>query len=72
MKKLLALIVLVWLLIGTAAAYQRDYFTDSETNCAEVGTIAVTIVTGPLNYTGLNPKVDDCPDADVDVPQPSE
>ena len=30
MKKLLALIVLVWLLIGAAAAYQRDYFTDSE------------------------------------------
>lgn len=70
MKKLGTLIVLLWLIIGAAAAFQRDYFSDDETNCAEVSTIAVTVVTGPLNYLGLNPKVDDCPDAEL--PEPSE
>ena len=62
-----SMIVLVWLLIGVFAAYQRDYFSDDETNCAEAGTIAVTTVAGPLNYVGVNPKVEDC-----EVPEPSE
>ena len=32
--------------------------------------VAVTVVAGPLNYVGLNPKVKDC---DVpEAPQPSE
>jgi hypothetical protein len=35
-----------------------------------VGTIAVTIVAGPLNYVGANPKVK-C-DLNVDVPEPSK
>ena len=73
MKKLLALIVLIWLVIGAAAAFQRDYFSDSDANCAEVSTIVVTVVAGPLNYVGANPKVEDCPDTDdVNVPEPSE
>ena len=62
-----SVIVLVWLLIGVFAAYQRDYFSGDETNCAEAGTIAVTTVAGPLNYVGVNPKVEDC-----EVPEPSE
>ncbi|MEO5853996.1 MAG: hypothetical protein ABIQ15_15925 [Nocardioides sp.] len=70
MKKLGTLIVLIWLIIGAAAAFQRDYFAGDSTNCAEVSTIAVTIVAGPLNYLGVNPKVDDCPDANV--PKPSK
>jgi len=70
MKKLGTLIVLIWLIIGAAAAFQRDYFADDETNCAEASTIAVTVVTGPLNYVGLNPKVDDCPD--TEAPEPSK
>jgi hypothetical protein len=44
---------------------QRDYFSSSNANCAELGTIAVTIVAGPLNYAGVNPKVK------CDLPQPS-
>jgi len=60
-------IVLVWLLIGLLAAFQRDYFSDNDTNCAETGTILVTVVAGPLNYVGVNPKVKDC-----DVPEPSK
>ena len=31
----------------------------------------LTVVAGPLNYTGVNPKVD-CSDIDVDTPEPSK
>jgi membrane protein YdbS with pleckstrin-like domain len=62
------LLVVIWLLIGALAAYQRDYFSGDDPNCAEVGTIAITIVAGPLNYLGVNPTVDNCPEA----PQPSQ
>jgi hypothetical protein len=63
-----AVVVVVWLLIGLAAAIQRDYFADSKSNCAELGNIAMTVVAGPLNYLGVNPKVN----CDVEVPQPSK
>jgi hypothetical protein len=59
-------IVLVWLLIGVFAAYQRDYFKGDSTSCVTAGNIALTVVAGPLNYAGVNPKVKDCK-----VPQPS-
>jgi hypothetical protein len=59
-------ILVVWLVIGVLAAAQRGYFKDSDTNCAEAGTIAVTTVAGPLNYVGANPKVK------CTVPQPSK
>ncbi len=61
-----SLIVVIWLVIGVAAAYQRDYFKGSPTTCAKAGTIAVTIVAGPLNYVGVNPKIK------CTVPQPSK
>jgi hypothetical protein len=67
MRGLLGVIVLVWLVIGVVAAYQRDYFKGGESNCATAGSIALTVVAGPLNYTGVNPKVTDC-----NVPQPSQ
>jgi len=67
MRGVLGVIVLVWLVIGVAAAYQRDYFKGSEANCATAGTIALTVVAGPLNYVGANPKVTDC-----HIPQPSQ
>ena len=63
---ILGVIVLVWLLIGVVAAYQRDYFKTGATNCASGGSIALTVVVGPLNYFGVNPKVTDCK-----LPQPS-
>jgi hypothetical protein len=70
MRGLIGLIVLVWLLIGVFAAYQRDYFSgDSDVSCKTAGDTALTIVAGPLNYFGVNPKVD-C--SKVDVPQPSK
>jgi hypothetical protein len=59
-------IVVIWLLIGVFAAFQRDYFKTGAQNCASAGSIALTVVAGPLNYFGVNPKVVDCK-----LPQPS-
>jgi hypothetical protein len=57
MIRLIGLLVVVWLVIGAVAAGQRHYYRGSATNCAKDSTIAVTIVAGPLNYAGANPKV---------------
>ena len=64
--RVVALLVLVWLIVGAIAAFQRGYFTQAEQNCASAGTIALTVLAGPLNYVGVNPRVTDC-----NVPQPS-
>ena len=64
--RIIGVIVLIWLLIGVLAAWQRDYFKGGENNCATAGTIALTVVAGPLNYAGVNPKVTNC-----NLPQPS-
>jgi hypothetical protein len=60
-------ILVIWLIIGALAAFQRGYFSSADTNCAGVSTSVVTILAGPLNYAGVNPKVD-CPR----VPEPSK
>jgi hypothetical protein len=52
-----SLIVLIWLIIGAIAAGQRGYYGSSAESCGNAGTIIVTIVAGPLNYVGVNPKV---------------
>ena len=54
---IVGVIVLVWPLIGMLAAWQRGYFEAGDTNCATEGTIARTVITGPLNYAGVNPKL---------------
>lgn len=66
-----SLLLVLWLVIGVAAAFQRGYL-NGDVDCAKGSTIALTVVAGPLNYVGVNPKVD-CPDVDLDVkvPQPS-
>ena len=71
MGRLIGILLVVWLVIGGFAAVQRGYFDDTRTNCSEASDIALNIVAGPLNYVGLNPKVD-CADVDVDTPEPSE
>jgi uncharacterized membrane protein len=38
---LLGAIVVVWLVIGVIAAFQRDYLKNTDQNCASLGTIAV-------------------------------
>jgi hypothetical protein len=62
-----SIIVVLWLVIGALAAYQRDYFSGKDSNCAKTGTVVVTVIAGPLNYVGVNPKVKHCK-----VPQPSK
>lgn len=64
-SRVVTAIVIIWLLIGVAAAAQRNYFAGSDATCAKLGTIVVTIVAGPLNYVGANPKVD------CEMPEPS-
>jgi hypothetical protein len=54
-------------IIGAFDAFQRHYFSGSDASCAKAGTIAVTILAGPLNYVGVNPKVHSC-----SIPQPSK
>jgi hypothetical protein len=55
-----SVLLLIWLIIGAIAAGQRHYYSESSANCAGAGTITVTILAGPLNYVGANPKVT-CP-----------
>jgi hypothetical protein len=64
--RIVSLLVVVWLVIGIIAALQRGYFKSGDTSCATAATIAVTIIAGPLNYVGVNPKVD------CTLPQPSK
>jgi hypothetical protein len=67
MKSLLGVLVIVWLVIGAIAALQRGYFSDDrEVSCKTAGDTVLTIVAGPLNYLGVNPKID------CKVPQPSK
>jgi hypothetical protein len=56
----------IWLIIGAVAAGQRSYYSRAATNCADVGTILVTILAGPLNYVGANPQIS------CSIPQPSK
>jgi hypothetical protein len=52
-----AIILVVWLIIGAIAGSQRHYYSGTSTSCAKSGTIAVTVLAGPLNYIGVNPKI---------------
>lgn len=65
--RIVSLIVVVWLVIGAFAAYQRGYFGSSDASCAKLGTVLLTVGVGPLNYFGANPRTD----CEVQVPQPS-
>ena len=60
-----SLLLLVWLIIGAIAGGQRHYYDSSTTNCAKAGTIVATVLAGPLNYVGVNPKIS------CKTPQPS-
>ena len=67
MRGLISLLVVIWLVIGVVAAFQRGYFGDErDVSCKTFGDTALTIVAGPLNYIGVNPKIQ-CQDA----PEPS-
>jgi LytS/YehU family sensor histidine kinase len=61
-----AIVLVVWLVIGAIAGAQRHYYNGSIASCTKASTILVTILAGPLNYVGVNPKVH------CHVPQPSK
>ena len=61
-----SVILIIWLIIGAIAAGQRGYYTGTIGSCTKATTIIVTILAGPLNYVGVNPKVD------CKVPEPSK
>lgn len=51
-----SIILVIWLVIGLIATMQRGYFSH-RVSCASAGTVVVTILAGPLNYVGANPKL---------------
>jgi len=70
MRSIIGIIVVVWLVIGVLAAWQRGYFgNDQDVSCKSTGDTVLTVIAGPLNYVGVNPKVD-C--KNVNLPQPSQ
>lgn len=54
--RVFSVLLVIWLVIGAIAAGQRGYYTKLP-SCANAGTVIVTILAGPLNYAGANPKV---------------
>jgi len=57
--KVLGTVLIIWVIIGAIAGAQRHYY-NRDPGCARTGTIIVTVLAGPLNYVGANPKVK-CP-----------
>ncbi|GGK38508.1 hypothetical protein GCM10010124_34170 [Pilimelia terevasa] len=53
----ISVFLVIWLLIGLLAAWQRGYLSRSNASCDRLGATALTIVAGPLNYVGANPAV---------------
>jgi heme/copper-type cytochrome/quinol oxidase subunit 2 len=67
MRNLIGIVVIVWLVIGVFAAFQRGYVTNkNDVSCKSFGDTALTIIAGPLDYVGVNPKIH------CNVPQPSK
>ena len=60
-----SVVLVVWLVIGALAAYERNYFSSEPANWPNRHRAADGRCR-PANYVGLNPKVD-CPS----LPQPS-
>jgi len=66
MGKTITVVIVVWLVIGAIAAGQRGYYThNGKAKCTHFGDTAITIIAGPLNYVGVNPRVT------CKIPQPS-
>lgn len=65
-KVVVSTLVVLWLVIGVIAVFQRGLFSDAP-SCSNVGYTLGTIFVGPLNYMGVNPTIE-CPP----LPEPSE
>jgi len=59
-------LLIAWLAIGAIAGAQRHDYTGQLKGCSQTATIALTIIAGPLNYFGVNPK------ASCTTPEPSK
>ncbi|MFI9561259.1 hypothetical protein [Nonomuraea endophytica] len=64
--RIASIALILWLIAGAVAAGQRGYYTGSVGDCNQAATIAVTVLAGPLNYFGMNPKIA------CQIPQPSK
>lgn len=50
------LLVIVWFVLGVSSADHRGYFnTNAPRTCDFVGSAALTVISGPLNYAGFHP-----------------
>lgn len=58
-------LLVVWLIVGAVAAGQRGYYIGPAGSCTKATTIGATVLAGPLNYVGVNPKIN------CTTPQPS-
>jgi hypothetical protein len=66
MRLAIGILLAAWLVLGAAAAGQRGYFgNERAVNCKSNADTGLTVLAGPLNYAGVNPKVH------CKAPQPS-
>jgi hypothetical protein len=57
MKSFLFILVIIWFILGASAANDRGFFDSGHRhNCTFIGSALLTVVAGPLYYTGLHPK----------------
>jgi hypothetical protein len=56
-KSFLFILVIIWFILGASSANDRGYFeTGRNHDCTFIGSALLTVVAGPLNYAGLDPK----------------
>jgi hypothetical protein len=57
MKTFVMILVIFWFMIGASAANDRNYFNSNyPRDCSHVGSAALTVVAGPINYAGVTPR----------------
>jgi hypothetical protein len=58
MRLLIGVIIGAWVVVGTIAAGQRGYFDNNVVATCKTGAnTGLTVAAGPLNYVGVDPKV---------------
>jgi hypothetical protein len=68
MKLIIGIVITAWLVLGIAASLQRGYLSnDQAVSCKTGADTGLTILSGPLNYVGVNPKIH----CKVKAPRPS-
>jgi hypothetical protein len=51
-------VLAAWLVVGSVAAGQRGYFgQDGTVGCNFAATAGATVLAGPLNYVGVDPRI---------------